>query len=118
MPHSAVKVCLKRLLLVELQEKVAQNFLFRACTQLNEMMYDSKETSSARLVQATSHKNNSAIDFACAVKTHSYYVFLSFLIHTIDIYIWILTLFLHLFDLIWLTTSRITSAKRAHTLIL
>lgn len=60
----------------------------RASTQPNEKMDDSKETSSARLDHATFHKNNCVIDFACAVRTHSCYVSLSFLIHTIGIYIY------------------------------
>lgn len=71
-----------------MQEKVVQNFLFTASTQPSETMDDSKETSSGRLVHAKSHKNNFGIDFACAVRTHSCYIFLSLLLHTIDIYIY------------------------------
>lgn len=66
-PHSAGEIWLRCLLPVELQEEVVQNFLFRASNTMD----DSKETSSARLVHATSHNNNCGIDFACAVKTHS-----------------------------------------------
>lgn len=88
-PHGAVKVCLRCLLPIELQEEVVQNFLFRASTQPSETVVESKETSSAMFVHATSHKNNCGIDFACAVRIHRCYISLSFLIHTIDIYMYI-----------------------------